>query len=157
MRIASVGSALPKHYYGQEFLTLAMKQYWGDKLENPRFLDQLHARMGVEGRYLALPIEAYAKLTTWGQTNSAWIEAAQVLGKEALSLALTRAGLLPGDLSALLVVSVTGIASPSLDARLVNGMGLSPNIKRVPIFGLGFVAGAAGIARAADYTLAYPG
>ena len=54
-------------------------------------------------------------------------------------------------------MSVTGIASPTVDARLVNRMGLSPNIKRVPIFGLGCVAGAAGISRAADYVRAYPG
>src|SRR6202040_240925 len=52
--------------------------------------------------------------------------------------------------------SVTGIAAPSLDARLVNRMGLSPNIKRIPIFGLGCVAGAAGISRAADYVKAFP-
>jgi alkylresorcinol/alkylpyrone synthase len=54
------------------------------------------------------------------------------------------------------VASVTGIASPSLDARLVNRMGMSPRIKRIPIFGLGCVAGAAGIARAADYVRAFP-
>ncbi len=157
MRIAGVGSALPKNYYSQEFLTLAMKKYWGGKLENPRFLDQLHSRMGVDGRYLALPLEAYEKLDTWGQANTAWIEVALELGKEALSLALCRAGLAPRDLNAIFSVSVTGIASPSLDARLVNAMTLSPNIKRIPIFGLGCVAGAAGIARAADYALAYPG
>jgi alkylresorcinol/alkylpyrone synthase len=56
----------------------------------------------------------------------------------------------------LFVVSVTGIASPSLDARLVNRMGLAPRIKRIPIFGLGCVAGAAGIARAADYVRGFP-
>ena len=57
---------------------------------------------------------------------------------------------------AIFVTSVTGIAAPSLDARLINRMGLSPNIKRIPIFGLGCVAGAAGISRAADYVRAYP-
>ena len=66
------------------------------------------------------------------------------------------AGLQPRELSAIFVTSVTGIAAPSLDARLANRMGLSPNIKRIPIFGLGCVAGAAGIARAADYVRAYP-
>ena len=65
-------------------------------------------------------------------------------------------GLGPQDVDALFVVSVTGIASPSLDARLVNRMGMSPRIKRIPIFGLGCVAGAAGIARAADYVRAFP-
>jgi alkylresorcinol/alkylpyrone synthase len=157
MRIAGVASALPPFRYGQETLTRALKLYWGDRLPNHRFLDQLHSHMGVESRYLALPLQEYEKLTTWGQTNSAWIRSALDLGQESIRRALTRAGMLPSDPSAIFVVSVTGIASPSLDARLVNRMGLNPQIKRIPIFGLGCVAGAAGIARAADYVRAYPG
>ena len=86
-----------------------------------------------------------------------WIEVAEELGEQALCKALTRAGLSVKDLGAIFFVSVTGIASPSIDARLVNRMGLPNSIKRVPIFGLGCVAGAAGIARAADYVRAYPG
>jgi alkylresorcinol/alkylpyrone synthase len=70
--------------------------------------------------------------------------------------ALDDAGLEPKDLDAIYFVSVTGIASPSIDARLVNRLGLSRRIKRVPIFGLGCVAGAAGISRAADYVRAFP-
>src|SRR5262249_14388030 len=77
-------------------------------------------------------------------------------GQQAICGALARARLSARDINALFVVSVTGIASPSLDARLVNRMGLNPNLKRVPIFGLGCVAGAAGIARAADYLRAVP-
>ena len=69
---------------------------------------------------------------------------------------LSRSGFSTEDLGALFFVSVTGISSPSIDARLVNRMNLPVNIKRVPIFGLGCVAGAAGISRAADYVLAYP-
>jgi alkylresorcinol/alkylpyrone synthase len=95
-------------------------------------------------------------MTTWGQANDVWIEAGLELGEKALCHALVKAGLQPRDLSAIFVTSVTGIAAPSLDARLANRMGLSPNIKRVPIFGLGCVAGAAGIARAADYVRAFP-
>jgi alkylresorcinol/alkylpyrone synthase len=60
------------------------------------------------------------------------------------------------DIGALFFTSVTGIASPSIDARLMNRLGFSPNVKRIPMFGLGCVAGAAGIARAADYVRAYP-
>ncbi len=157
MIIAGVASALPKHYYNQEFLTLAMKQYWGDKLLNPRFLDQLHSNVGVAGRYLALPIEEYARITSWGEANSAWIRVAQEIGEQALRGALERAGLSPRDLSALFVVSITGVASPSLDARLINRMGLAPDIKRVPIFGLGCVAGAAGLSRVADVLRGAPG
>jgi len=157
MRIAGVAGAFPKHYYSQAVLAQACIKHWGDKLEHPESLERLHSRLGVDGRYLTLPLHAYEDLSTWGQANSIWIEAAQNLGEKAICRALTRAGLAARDLDALFVVSVTGIASPSLDARLVNRMNLSPNIKRVPIFGLGCVAGAAGIARAADYVRAFPG
>ena len=156
MRIASVASALPRHYYSQNVITKELEKYWEGKLENPRLLERLHSHMGVDGRYLALPAEAYEHLTTWGQANSAWIECALELGQSAICQALTRAGLDRRDLHALFIVSVTGIASPSLDARLINRMGLSPNLKRIPIFGLGCVAGAAGIARAADYVRSFP-
>jgi alkylresorcinol/alkylpyrone synthase len=101
-------------------------------------------------------VDAYYKLTKWGEFNDAWIKCAQELGQEAICRALVGAGLAPQDIDALFVVSVTGIASPSLDARLVNRMGLNPRIKRIPIFGLGCVAGAAGIARAADYVRGFP-
>ena len=60
------------------------------------------------------------------------------------------------ELNALFVTSVTGIASPSLDARLINRLGLRRDIKRTPIFGIGCAGGAIGLTRAADYVLAYP-
>ena len=69
---------------------------------------------------------------------------------------LNKAGVGRNQIGALYFVSVTGVSSPSMDARLVNRMRLSPAIKRNPIFGLGCVAGAAGLARAADYVRAYP-
>jgi alkylresorcinol/alkylpyrone synthase len=157
MRIAAVASAFPEHRYKQQVLVEALQKYFGAKLANPQRLERIYSHMAVEERYLTLPLSAYYEIASWGEANNTFIETAQVLGQESLCRALTRAGLSPGEIGTLIVVSVTGIASPSLDARLVNRMGLSPNIKRVPIFGLGCVAGAAGIARAADYVRAYPG
>jgi len=157
MRIAGVGSAFPKHYYSQQILVEALKNYWRHKLPNPDILNRLEESMKVDGRYLVKPIDFYENMTSWGEANDAWIEAGLELGEKALCRALVAAGLQPNELSAIFVTSVTGICSPSLDARLVNRMGLSPNIKRIPIFGLGCVAGAAGIARAADYVRGYPG
>jgi alkylresorcinol/alkylpyrone synthase len=156
MTIAGVASAFPPHQYDQRVLLSALQRHWGPKVDNPVFMERLQARVGVEKRSLALPIEEYYGLTQWGKANNHWIEVAQDIGEKALGCALARAGLKPGDLGALFFVSITGISSPSIDARLVNRMGLPLNIKRVPIFGLGCVAGAAGIARAADYVLAYP-
>ena len=156
MRIAGVGSAFPRYHYKQEVLVEALKSFWGDRLPQPGILDRLNQSMKVESRFLARPIEFYMNMQSWGQANDAWIDAALETGEKALCRALTGAGLAPGDLDAIFVTSVTGIAAPSIDARLANRMGLSPNIKRIPIFGLGCVAGAAGISRAADYVRAYP-
>ena len=156
MTIASVASAFPKHQYDQRVLLSALQRHWGPKIDNPVFMERLQARVGVNTRHLALPMEEYYGLTTWGKANNHWIEVAQEIGEKALCGALARSGFAPSDLGALFFVSVTGIASPSIDARLINRMGLPLNLKRVPIFGLGCVAGAAGIARAADYVLAYP-
>jgi len=156
MRIAGVASAFPPHYFRQQEITAALKGRWAGKLENPDVLERLLSRIGVEGRHLALPIEGYDGLTSWGKANDAWIEISEELTEQALCKALSRAGISTRDLGAIFLVSVTGIASPSLDARLINRMGLPTAIKRVPIFGLGCVAGAAGLARAADYVRAYP-
>src|SRR6516165_451762 len=156
MRIASVASAFPEHYYKQEVLVEALKNDWRHRLPNPDILDRLDESMKVDGRFTARPISFYEEMTRWGQANDVWIEVGLQIGEEALCRALAWARIEPSDLSAIFVTSVTGIAAPSLDARLVNRMGLSPNIKRIPIFGLGCVAGAAGISRAADYVRAYP-
>ena len=157
MKIASAASAFPKHYYPQKFLLEKLQEYWGDRLRNPQMLARLHKNVAVDGRHLAIPPEKYYELETWGKANDVWIEVAQELGEQALCRALHHAGLDPKQLGALFFTSVTGISSPSIDALLINRMGLQKNIKRVPIFGLGCVAGAAGIARCADYVRAYPG
>jgi alkylresorcinol/alkylpyrone synthase len=156
MRIASAASAFPKHYYTQKVLLDRLQDYWGDQLKNPLLLARLHRNVTVDGRYLAIPAEQYVDIKTWGQANDIWIKVAQELGEQALCLALHNAGLQPRDLGALLFTTVTGVASPSIDALLINRIGLPKNIRRTPIFDLGCVAGAAGIARASDYVRAYP-
>src|SRR6201987_4233593 len=156
MRIASVASAFPEHYYKQELLVEALKNDWRNRLPNPAILDRLDESMQVEGRYTVRPIDFYLNLETFGQANNVWIECALDLGEKALCRALARAGIEPDELRAIFVTSVTGIAAPSIDARLVNRLGLSPNVKPIPLFRVGCVAGAAGISRAADYVRAYP-
>ncbi len=156
MQILSAASAFPKYYYSQDVLCRALEEYWGDKLKNPTLMRRLQRHTGVEGRYLSLPLQAYTKLATWGETNNLWIQTAVELGKQAVCRALNQAGLAPRDLGAFFFTSVTGISSPSIDALLINRMELSPNIRRIPMFGLGCVAGAAGISRAADYVKAHP-
>ena len=157
MIIAAVGAAFPPHYYDQERLLEAFRAHWARRHHNLDRLEALHRNVLVGGRHLALPLEEYERLGSFGEANDAWIRVGLEVGEEAVRRALDGAGVAPADLSALLFVTVTGVATPSLDARLVNRLGLASNIKRMPLFGLGCVAGAAGLARAADYLTAFPG
>jgi alkylresorcinol/alkylpyrone synthase len=156
MKIASAASAFPKNYYSQRELLQRLQDYWGAELKNPLLLARLHRNVTVDGRYLAIPAEQYLEIKTWGQANDIWIRVAQELGEQALCRALQTAGMSTEDLGALLFTTVTGVASPSIDGMLINRMKLPAKIRRTPIFGLGCVAGAAGIARASDYVRAYP-
>jgi len=156
LRIASVGRALPPHFYDQDTLLAALRRRWAGQIFNLDRMERLHRNVLVGGRHLALPIEEYDGLTTWGKANDAWIRVAQEVGGAAVLDALDKAGLKTGDVDAIFSVSVTGIATPSIEARLIKRLGLPTRIKRIPIFGLGCVAGAAGIARAADYVRAFP-
>jgi len=156
MKIAAVGSALPEHYYDQETLLAAFREQWAERYYNVGRLERLHRNVLVGGRHLALPMEEYPKIETWGQANDHWIRVAQDLGGKAVLAALDRAGLGVDEVDAFYFTTVTGVATPSIDARLMNRLGLPSRVKRVPIFGLGCLAGAAGVARAADYLKGHP-
>jgi alkylresorcinol/alkylpyrone synthase len=156
MRIASVGTAFPPNRYPQSVITEALIEHMPDKLTLPAVLNRLHSNCGVEYRSIMYPLESLGKLSGFGSSNDLWIKGALELGQQAIQKALDHVGLAPSDISAIFFTSVTGIACPSIDARLVNLMGFPRNIKRTPIFGLGCVAGAAGISRATDYLRAFP-
>jgi alkylresorcinol/alkylpyrone synthase len=155
-RVLSTGRALPPHFADQETLLAEFRALWGQRHFNLDRLEQLHRSVRVGGRHLALPLADYSKLTTFAQRNDAWIAAAVDIGEAALRNALDRAQLGPEAIDHLMFVTVTGIATPSIDARLINRMGLRTDVKRTPIFGLGCVAGAAGLARASDILRGFP-
>jgi alkylresorcinol/alkylpyrone synthase len=156
MQIIATATAFPPHYFLQDVIVEALTTHWNQTPGNAAMLERLHSRTGVAGRYFSLPLEQYPPLDTFGKTNDVWIETAERLGEQAIECVLKKAGVDREQIGALFFVSVTGVASPSVDALLVDRMRLSPRIKRNPIFGLGCVAGAAGLARAADYVRAYP-
>lgn len=156
MQIAAVGRAFPPHFYDQEQLLAALRGRWVERHFNLGRLEQLHRNVLVGGRHLALPLADYDALDTFGKANDAWIAVAQDVGAAAVDDALVQAGVARSEVTLLATVTVTGVATPSLDARLINRLALPSRTKRLPIFGLGCVAGAAGIARVADYLRAFP-
>ena len=155
-RIAAVHGALPPHRHAQREITDLIARICLPDGTDRRVLDRLHRSARVNTRHMSLPLERYAALDGFGAVNDAFIAGAVSLGAEAISGALESAGLSPRDVDLLMFTSVTGIAAPSVDARLVGRLGLRPDVKRLPVFGLGCVAGAAGIARLHDYLLGRP-
>lgn len=157
MRIASVGTAYPPYRYSQAEITAAALNRRQDLDPRAAYLiSKIHSNCGVEHRHFMFPMDEMNGFTGFEKSNDAYIEGSIQIGQQAIQKALDRAGLKPTDISAIFFASTTGIATPSIDARLVNLMGFKSCIKRTPIFGLGCVAGAAGISRTADYVRAYP-
>jgi alkylresorcinol/alkylpyrone synthase len=156
MKIAGVGRAFPRHYYPQAALSEALKRHWARRHFNLERLDQLHQNVLVDGRHLALTLDEYEALDTFTAANDAFIRVAIEVGAQAVQNVLESTGLGTRDVTHLIYVSTTGIATPSIDARIVNRIGLRRDIKRTPLFGLGCVAGAVGITRAADYLRSFP-
>jgi alkylresorcinol/alkylpyrone synthase len=155
--IVSTTTGFPEHYYPQEALLTAAQQEW--KLQRPSIvkpLEQFYTNVKVKGRYLAWSLERYKEPTTFEERNNAYIETALELGERTICALLDQVQINPQDINQLTIVSTTGIAVPALDARLMNRIPFSPHMKRLPLFGLGCMGGAAGLARTADYLQGHP-
>lgn len=155
--VIAVAPAFPPHYYPQSTIGAAfLREFAGRSEASAEKIAHLFDSVKVDGRHLALPLEAYESLYGFAQRSALWLESALELGERAVTAALERAGLDAGGIGLFASSTVTGVAVPSLEARLMDRLGLPSHCRRVPLFGLGCVAGAAGIARVADYLRAYP-
>ena len=154
--LAAVHAVLPPHRYPQDKITEAFAEDVLGEAMSHEVLRRVHTNTRVGSRYLALPLENYRHLTDFTAANNAYLESAVTLGVEAVNGALDSAGLAADQVDVIFSTTVTGLAVPSLEARIHARVGFREDIKRVPLFGLGCVAGAAGIARLHDYLRGWP-
>jgi len=154
--IASVGTAVPPYKISQQEGREFVRQLFGDCFPNIDRLLSVFDSAQIDSRHFCVPIEWFSSVRHWKEKNDLYIENAVQLSAKAIKKALERAGLHLEEIDHLVFVSSTGLATPSIDARLFHHLKLKPNVKRTPIWGLGCAGGAAGISRGFDLAKAHP-
>ena len=156
-RILSVATAVPPYLLDQNDVTRRVSIALGPRSPEIVRLLPMFGNTGIVRRYSCVPIEWYEEPHDWPERNQIYLDSAIELLESAARSALARAGRLPEEVNAIVAVSTTGIATPSLDALLMERMGLRRTVRRLPIFGLGCAGGTIGLARAAAMAQAHPG
>ena len=154
-RLASIATALPPHRLDQSNVVARVEQLFGRAPDFERLIP-VYANSGIECRYSVMPFEWFDEPHGWADRNRAYLAGALDLIEAAAGRALDRAGVGLEDVGGIVTVSTTGIATPSLDALLMERLRLPPTLTRLPIFGLGCAGGALGLARAATLAAAMP-
>lgn len=147
--IESVSTALPPHVITQAEARAGYATVFADKPDLKRLL-RLFDHSGVEKRHFAFPVEYYLSPKTFDDRNADYIQQATALAEEAARACLEQAEVEPDQVDHLILVTTTGLATPSLDALLVPRLGLRTDVRRWPLFGLGCAGGAGAMARACD-------
>lgn len=156
-RIGAVATAVPPHVLAQAEVIERSREIFAPEVAGfERFADA-YRNAAIDTRHSCVPIAWYAEEHGFAERNALYIENAVALLEETAEKVLEGAGLGADAVDALVVVSTTGIATPSLDALLIERMGLRRDIQRLPVFGLGCAGGVSGMARAAQMAVSVPG
>jgi alkylresorcinol/alkylpyrone synthase len=156
-RVLAVATAVPPYELGQTEVTRRIELALGPHSREIVRLLPMFGNTGIDRRYSCVPIEWYEDLHEWPERNRVYLDSAVDLLESATVRVLERAGRRADEIDAIVAVSTTGIATPSLDALLMQRMPLQRTVRRLPIFGLGCAGGAIGLSRAATLASSEPG
>ncbi len=155
-KIRAVATAVPSTRVDLELTVAFARQMFAERIPDLERMLPLFTNAGIQTRYFAAPQEWFFADHDLAERSAMYAREATRLSAEAAGKALTKAGLVPAEVDYIIYVNTTGLATPSIDARLINIMGLRPDVRRTPIWGLGCAGGAAGLSHAHHYALAHP-
>jgi alkylresorcinol/alkylpyrone synthase len=157
-QIIGLGTALPPHHMPQPVVKRLAIDYFRDHIPHIGRMAAVFEHAEIDSRYFVVPMAWWeAERHTMRERNEVYLKEAVALIHEAIQKALDAAGVKAQEVDNLIVVSSSGIATPSLDARVMNTLHMRSNVRHTPIWGLGCAGGVAGLARAAEMGRAYPG
>jgi alkylresorcinol/alkylpyrone synthase len=149
-RLAAIATATPPHRFSQAEVREEARRAFSERADLFKRLESVFDNAGVETRYFSRPLDWFHEPRGWTISNAAYLEVAESLLEQAAALALRRAGIAALQIDTIVTVSSTGVATPSLEARLLSRLGFREDVQRLPVFGLGCGGGVLGLARAAQ-------
>ncbi|MBM3648486.1 MAG: type III polyketide synthase [Alphaproteobacteria bacterium] len=155
--LLSIGHAVPPHRLLQSDASDAARRIFAHRYSAFERMAPVFTTAGIRTRYTVRPLDWYFSDLDWPERNAAYLDSAQQLFVDAASRALADAACAASDVDTIVTVSSTGIATPSLEARVAGVMGFRPDVERVPVFGLGCAGGVTGLAIADRLARARPG
>src|SRR6476646_4928914 len=155
--LLSLATAVPPQVVAQDEAKARAREAFGGKKALFDRLSGVFDNAGIARRHIVVPPDWYMSEHGWNDRNAVYLEAAEQLFIDAATAAIEKAGLKPGDIDGVVTVSTTGIATPSLEARVAQRVGFRSDVRRVPVFGLGCAGGVNGLSIAARLASADPG
>ena len=155
-RLVSLATSAPPFTLHQDDVTRRAAELFSSSPATFEWIAPIYRNAEIDTRHSCVPTDWYLSDHSFGERNDLFLEHAVALLVEAASAALGQAGLTPDQIDTIVTVSTTGIATPSLDARLLDRLPFRRNVERLPVFGLGCAGGVLGLARAAAMAAARP-
>src|SRR6266700_2366658 len=155
--LVSLATSIPPHQFHQKQILQAAHDLLADRYPQFETLASLFSNTGIRHRYGVKPIEWYLERRGWPERTQAFLEGAEPLFVDVARKAIARADLSSDDIDTVVTVCSTGIATPTLEARVASEMGFRADVARVPVFGLGCAGGVSGLSIASRLAQARPG
>ena len=155
--LVSMATGVPPHVFHQTQILEAARFILGSRYPQFETLSALFANTGIQHRYGVKPMEWYCEPRGWPERTQAFLEGAEALFVDVARKAIDRADLSAANIDTVVTVCSTGIATPTLEARVAGKLGFRPDVSRVPVFGLGCAGGVTGLSIASRLAQARPG